>query len=134
MAQKVLVQLIDDLDGTASDDVTTVQFGLDGVTYEIDLSESNADQLRDLLADYVSSARRTGGRVRRGARPGQGGGSANNDAGQIREWAQANGIELAARGRIPSHVAESYRQAQAEEKAGSTTNGGTKRRSRAKKS
>lgn len=131
MAQKVLVQLIDDLDGTASDDVTTVQFGLDGVTYEIDLSDSNADRFRDLMADYVGSARRTGGRVRRGARPGQGG--ANNDAGAIREWAQANGIELAARGRIPSHVAESYRQAQADEKTRPAANG-TKRRSRAKKS
>jgi hypothetical protein len=131
MAQKVLVQLIDDLDGSASDDVTTVQFGLDGVTYEIDLSETNADRLRDLLADYVGSARRTGGRVRRGTRPGQSGANANNDAGAIREWAQANGIELAARGRIPSHVAESYRQAQAEEKGG---NGSGKRRSRAKRS
>jgi hypothetical protein len=134
MAQKVLVQLIDDLDGTSSDDVTTVQFGLDGVTYEIDLSESNADRLRDLLADYVGAARRTGGRVRRGARPGQGGGATNNDAGAIRDWAQANGIELAARGRIPSHVAESYRQAQAEEKARPAVNGVSKRRSRAKKS
>jgi hypothetical protein len=134
MAQKVLVQLIDDLDGTSSDDVTSVQFGLDGVTYEIDLSESNADRLRDLLADYVGSARRTGGRVRRGGRPGQPGGGANNDASAIREWAQANGIELAARGRIPSHVAESYREAQAEEKARATSNGGAKRRVRAKKS
>jgi hypothetical protein len=134
MAQKVLVQLIDDLDGTSSDDVTTVQFGLDGVTYEIDLSGSNADRLRDLLADYVGSGRRTGGRVRRGGRPGQPGGGANNDASQIREWAQANGVELAARGRIPSHVAESYREAQAEEKARAASNGGTKRRTRAKKS
>ncbi len=129
MAQKVLVQLIDDLDGAASDDVTTVQFGLDGVTYEIDLSESNADRLRDLLADYVTSARRTGGRVRRGGRPGGSGSAANNDAGAIREWAQANGVELAARGRIPAHVAESYRAAQATEKA---TNG-AKRRPRTKK-
>jgi len=134
MAQKVLVQLIDDLDGTSSADVTTVQFGLDGVTYEIDLTESNADRLRDLLTDYVGSARRTGGRVKRGTRPGGSGGAANNDAGQIREWAQANGVELAARGRIPSHVAESYRQAQAEEKARSTPNGAPRRRSRAKKS
>jgi hypothetical protein len=134
MAQKVLVQLIDDLDGTSSDDVTTVQFGLDGVTYEIDLTESNADRLRDVLAEYVASARRTGGRVRRGTRPGATGGTANNDAGQIREWAAANGIELAARGRIPSHVSESYRQAQAAEKAKPATNGAPRRRSRSKKS
>ena len=134
MAQKVLVQLIDDLDGSASEDVTTVQFGLDGVTYEIDLSETNADRLRDLLGDYVASARRTGGRVKRGTRPGQASGAANNDAQQIREWAQANGIELAARGRIPSHVVEQFRTAQAEEKARATANGAPKRRSRAKKS
>lgn len=129
MAQKVLVQLVDDLDGTTSESVTTVQFGLDGVTYEIDLAEPNAERLRDVFSDYINSGRRTGGRLRRGASRN---GAANNDAGQIREWAQANGIELAARGRIPAHVAESYRQAQQDEK-GKSTNGSAKRRPRAKK-
>lgn len=132
MAQKVLVQLVDDLDGTASGDVTTVQFGLDGVAYEIDLTEPNADHLRKVFADYVNSGRRTGGRVKRGVRPAGSGASASNEAGQIREWAQANGIELAARGRIPAHVVESYREAQADEKA-KATNGAPKRHSRAKK-
>jgi hypothetical protein len=132
MAQKVLVQLVDDLDGTTSDSVSTVQFGLDGVTYEIDLTDSNADRLRDLFADYVNSGRRTGGRVKRGSGPGRNG-SSNNDAGQIREWAQANGIELAARGRIPAHVAESYREAQKDDKS-KAAGGATKRRTRAKKS
>lgn len=126
MAQKVLVQLVDDLDGTAADDVSTIQFGLDGVSYEIDLTDSNADRLRGTVADYVNSARRTGGRVKRGTRSA---GGTNNDAGRIREWAHANGIELAARGRIPAHVADSYRQAQADEKA--AVNG--RRRPRAKK-
>lgn len=112
MAQKVLVQLVDDLDGTTSSEVETVQFGLDGVTYEIDLAESNAQRLRKGLAEYVDSARRTGGRMKRGARTHRAG-TANGDASRIREWAQANGIELAARGRIPAHVVESYRQAQA---------------------
>jgi hypothetical protein len=111
MAQKVLVQLVDDLDGTTSSEVETVQFGLDGVTYEIDLSESNAQRLRKALAEYVDAARRTGGRVKRGTRP-RTGGTADGDASRIREWAQANGIELAARGRIPGHVVESYREAQ----------------------
>jgi hypothetical protein len=128
MAQKVLVQLVDDLDGTTSDSVTTVQFGLDGVTYEIDLSDSNAHRLRGVFADYVNSGRRTGGRIKRGSAAGRNG-AASNDAGRIREWAQANGIELAARGRIPAHVAESYREAQESEKAKPV-----KRRTRAKKS
>jgi hypothetical protein len=40
MAKKVTVSLIDDFDGKQADE--TVQFGLDGVSYEIDLSEKNA--------------------------------------------------------------------------------------------
>lgn len=112
MAQKVLVQLVDDLDGTASTEVETLQFGLDGVTYEIDLSESNAERLRKALAEYVDAGRRTGGRLKRGV-PARGTGAVDGEASSIREWAHANGIELAARGRIPGHVVESYRQAQA---------------------
>ncbi|WP_252920646.1 Lsr2 dimerization domain-containing protein, partial [Mycolicibacterium smegmatis] len=37
MAKKVTVTLVDDFDGEATAD-ETVEFGLDGVTYEIDLS------------------------------------------------------------------------------------------------
>jgi hypothetical protein len=123
--------LVDDLDGTSSDDVATVQFGLDGVTYEIDLRDANAEQLRGVLAAYVASGRRTGGRIKRGLRlAGGAGASANGEAGLIREWAQANGVELAARGRIPGHEAEAYRQA----KNGSATGSAPKRRPRAKKS
>jgi hypothetical protein len=138
MAQKVLVQLVDDLDGTSSLDVTTVLFGLDGVTYEIDLSDENAERLRESLAAYVDSARRVGGRVKRGTRPAVGSKSANaSEAGQIREWAQENGYELAGRGRIPSHVVEAYKQAQIEGKPKSRTAAAAKapakRRSRAKK-
>lgn len=106
------MNLVDDLDGSITDDVSTVQFGLDGVTYEIDLTEENAGRLRELLAGYVSGARRTGGRVRRGLTPNA---KSGNNAGQIRDWARANGIELAARGRIPADVATRYREAQAED-------------------
>jgi len=132
MAQKVLVQLVDDLDGTSSQDVSTVLFGLDGVSYEIDLSDSNAERLRESLQEFVDSARRTGGRVKRGARPAQSGRSANSgEAGQIREWALENGYELAGRGRIPSHVVEAYKEAQAAPKA--VAKAAPKRRARAKK-
>lgn len=112
MAQKVLVQLVDDLDGTSSDDVSTLTFGLDGVEYEIDLSGSNAESLRKLLEVYVPAARRTGGRKRRSV---SSAGSGNNaDAGAIREWANENGYDLAARGRISGHVVEAYKAAKAE--------------------
>lgn len=113
MAQKVTVQLVDDLDGTSPEDVSTVLFGLDGVSYEIDMSEANTERLRESLAEYVDAARRVGGRVKRGTKPGSQNGSGTGEAGQIREWALENGYELAGRGRIPSHVVEAYKQAQA---------------------
>lgn len=111
MAQKVLVQLVDDLDGTASTDVSTVLFGLDGVTYEIDLAEDNAEQLRDTLAEFVDSARRVGGRIKRVNKTSSTGARSNGEAGQIRAWALDNGFGLAGRGRIPSHVVEAYNEA-----------------------
>jgi hypothetical protein len=128
MAQKVLVQLVDDLDGTTSTEVEPVQFGLDGVMYEIDLSASNAQRLRKDLGEYVDAARRTGGRLKRGTRS-RSTDTAEGEASRIREWAQVNGIELAARGRIPGPVVESYRQAQAASKPATR-----KRGSRTKKS
>jgi hypothetical protein len=132
MAQQVLVQLVDDLDGTASSDVSTVSFSLDGVTYEIDLSEANAERLRGSLAQYVESARRVGGRLKRGAKAGQNGSGSSQEAGLIRAWANENGFGLSGRGRIPSHVVAAYKEAKAaeEQKAAKPA---AKRRTRAKK-
>jgi hypothetical protein len=132
MAQQVLVQLVDDLDGTASSDVSTVSFALDGVTYEIDLSESNAERLRGSLTQYVESARRVGGRLKRGSKSAQNGSGTSAEAGLIRAWANENGYGLSGRGRIPSHVVEAYKEAKAaeEQKAVKPV---PKRRTRAKK-
>ena len=116
MAQKVLVQLVDDLDGTSSNDISTVTFGLDGVTYEIDLNEENANNLRQHLSEFIGSARRTGGRIKRGGAPaGAPGGSGRNreQTQAIREWAKQNGHDVSDRGRIPAAVIEAYETAQA---------------------
>ena len=63
MAQIQEIRLIDDLDGQEADE--TVEFGIDGKSYEIDLSSANAGKLREALAEFVSSARRAGGRAKR---------------------------------------------------------------------
>jgi hypothetical protein len=120
-----VVTLLDDLDQSAADE--TVEFGLDGVTYEIDLSEDHASALRDAVRDYVEHARRTGGRRRASSagtsarwsagRPGQSNGSGGhapvgreqNQA--IREWAQKQGMAVSERGRIPREVTEAYHRA-----------------------
>lgn len=44
MVRKTTVQLVDDIDG--SEAAETVSFGLDGNSYEIDLSEQRASSLR----------------------------------------------------------------------------------------
>lgn len=122
MAQKVVVTLFDDLDETEADE--TVEFGIDGTTYEIDLSDANASKLRDELADYVAHARKVSGRRRSGgarsaAAPAaasvrKGGGRASVDREQnqaIREWARKNDFTVSERGRIPSEVSEAYHKA-----------------------
>ena len=66
MATMTTVTLVDDLDGSEASG--SVSFALDGASYEIDLSDGNADKLRDALAGYVASARRVDG-ARRGPGP-----------------------------------------------------------------
>jgi hypothetical protein len=104
MARKVQYLLVDDLDGGQAEE--TVSFGLDGASYEIDLSKKNAKALRDALAPYVASARRAGGRRGRG-RGGRGGGRAS-DTAAIREWARSQGMKISDRGRIPADIIEKY--------------------------
>lgn len=124
MAQKVLVELVDDLDGTVSDDITTVTFGLDGVNYEIDLTEDNADNLRTTLEDFINAGRRTGGRLKRSAgtvakRPAPTAAD-REQTKAIRDWARQNGFELSDRGRIPSQVLEAFETAHTANTKGKT--------------
>jgi hypothetical protein len=109
MVKKVTVSLLDDLDGKAADE--TVQFALDGVSYEIDLSEKNAKKLRSELQPWVTAGRRTGGsRRRRGVRSASAS-IGRTDSAAIREWARKSGHEIANRGRIPVEVIDAYRAA-----------------------
>ncbi|MBO9049519.1 histone-like nucleoid-structuring protein Lsr2 [Curtobacterium flaccumfaciens] len=109
MAQKVITTLVDDLDGSAIEDNAggTVRFAIDGNNYEIDLSAAHADELRDALSDYVSAARRVGGRS---SSSGSGRASTRNneDLAAIREWAAKNGHAVSARGRIAQNVKDAY--------------------------
>ena len=110
MAQKTVVLLQDDIDG--SEAAETITFSLDGVSYEIDLSSSNAGNLRAALAPYVGSARRTGGRAAPKRRTG--GAPARADREQlaaIRTWARSRGMDVNDRGRIPRNIVDQYNNA-----------------------
>jgi hypothetical protein len=111
MAQRVQVILEDDIDGGTA--VETVSFGIDGNSYEIDLSKKNAAKLRDALAPYVGSGRRAG-RTPTGGRRGNARSTARSDRERIqaiREWARTTGHPVSDRGRIPASIVEAYDKA-----------------------
>jgi hypothetical protein len=112
MAQKVNIVLVDDLDG--SEATETVSFGLDGASYEIDLNDANAAQLRDALAGFVGHARKVGAAPRRGGARKSASSASSTDgpsAKEIRDWARANGHDVPERGRVSAEVREAYDQA-----------------------
>jgi hypothetical protein len=112
MAQRTQVLLIDDLDGSSADE--TLNFGLDGAAYEIDLSADNAGLLRKALADYVAAGRRASSsrlnsRRRPFARSPQTASAA--DIASVRAWARENGYSVNDRGRIAADLLEAYEAA-----------------------
>ena len=120
MATMTTVSLVDDLDGTEADE--SVSFGLDGTAYEIDLTEANAQKLRDALGVYVAHARRADGRrtaaPRTRTRAAKSGGAKpartapdREQTAAIREWARSNGHEVSERGRLSAAVIEAYQAA-----------------------
>ncbi|WP_152360623.1 histone-like nucleoid-structuring protein Lsr2 [Microlunatus speluncae] len=110
MAQKVITMFEDDLDGKAikSGQGGTVTFSLDGVEYEIDLSNKNKEALDKALSPYLKVARRVGGRRRRGSRNPAPARVDPSQSRAIREWAADNGYQVSSRGRIPAEVTEAY--------------------------
>ena len=105
MAQKVEVLLEDDLDGGPAD--YTLTFALDGKDYEIDLSEANAEKLREALRPYAAAARKTprGGSPRDTRSRAS---SSDPDTARIRAWAKEHGQPVSDRGRIHQSVKDAY--------------------------
>ncbi len=111
MAKKVTVTLVDDFDGSATAD-ETVEFGLDGVAYEIDLSTKNANKLRNDLTKWVEAGRRVGGRRRGRPASGRRRGAIDRDlSAAIGEWARRYGHNVSTRGRIPAEVVDAFHAA-----------------------
>jgi len=113
MAQKVQVLLVDDIDGGEASE--TLTFSLDGVNYEIDLSDEHASALREAFAPWVGHARRVSGRASTGrraatprpaaAKPSDG---PERDTGEVRTWARENGYTVSDRGRISAEILQAY--------------------------
>jgi hypothetical protein len=116
--KKVIEQLVDDISGEEIRDGAgeTVFFAIDGKSYEIDLGAENAGKLRDALQPYIEAARRTSAlqaparqAISRAAKSAGSHWSAGYAA--VREWAQANNIEVSPRGRVADSVMKAYEDA-----------------------
>lgn len=106
MAQKITVELEDDLDGGPA--AETLRFRFDGAEFEIDLSKKNAAAFRKQLSPFVEHARKAGrGQSRRSSRTA----GSRQRSGDIRAWAKDHGIAVSERGRIPASVVEQYQAA-----------------------
>ncbi len=107
MAQKVNIILVDDIDG--SDATETLTFGLDGTSYEIDLNDEHASDLREALAPYLGHARKvSSGRKRSTSSRSTAAATPTHSAREIRDWARSNGYDVPDRGRIPGDVKDAF--------------------------
>jgi hypothetical protein len=106
MAQKIITVVTDDLTGTASDEVSSHQFSLNGVNYEIDLTPENYDKLDAAFRPFMEAGRKLGrtkaaGQTRRSAADGP-------SADEVRAWARENGHDVSARGRVPREIRDAF--------------------------
>lgn len=115
MAKRVVEHLTSDLSGEeipADSAGGTVQFGVSGVEYVIDLTEAELQEFNDALAPYVDVAQRL---TNRGARVSRtklssapAGKRSKEQLAAIRAWAKQNGHEVSERGRLPQTVLSAF--------------------------
>ena len=114
MAQKVIHQFIDDIDGSEAE--RTFTFAVDGTHYEIDLSTQNIKEFHEAIAGFVESARKVKasgpGRGARKTSPSTSSGGRSREQTQaVREWARQQGHRINDRGRIPASIQQAFDQA-----------------------
>jgi len=122
MAKEVFTRLIDDItkEPVPEGQGESVQFSLDGRTYELDLNDKNAKKFHDTMQFYVDhsveveDAPSAPGRVGRPRASTAATKSTKRDPSQlqaIRDWANSNGYTVAPRGRIKAEIEEAYNNA-----------------------
>lgn len=111
MARRIVHQLVDDIDGALLEvgEGETIHFSLNGAAYEIDLTRSHADELREALDPYIKAGRRvTASNTRTTPRRRA---SHSSEIADIREWAKSQNLKVSERGRISAEVMDAYRSA-----------------------
>ena len=114
MAQKVIREFVDDIDGSEAE--RTFTFAIDGTHYEIDLSSQNIKEFHEAIAGFVESARKIkasgpGRRARTASPSTSGSGRSREQVQAVREWARQQGHSINDRGRIPASIQQAFDQA-----------------------
>ena len=120
MATKVI--MVDDFDGYDGADVAKRDFEIVGSKYTIDLGDENFKKLQevlDALTPYLEKAVavKQAGRARKGAAE-AGPRLRGYSNGDVREWADREGVEISARGKIADEVYEKFIAAHPDAKPG----------------
>ena len=113
MAKKTIEKFYSDISGEEIDTSTpTLAFGFDGTSYEIDVTEQEKAEIEKAFAPYIRAGRKaTGAASTRRRTRRSGGSSTDSPAKQVRAWAKDQGIDVPARGRVPSDVLDKYNAA-----------------------
>jgi hypothetical protein len=114
VAERVVRQLIDDIDGSEISDGggERIEFAVRGTAYQIDLSTANAAKFDKALKPFVDAAMKVrSGRGGRAKATNGSGSPSKEQLAAIRDWARKNGYEVADRGRIKAEVVEAFEAA-----------------------
>lgn len=118
------VELVDDMDGS-SPATTTIEFGVGGKSYIIDLSDQHADEFNKALAPYIEHARRARrapANKRKSRSSSEAARVKRQKNAEIRAWALENGVTVSKRGQLGQDTIAAYEAAHAAPTAESTEN------------
>lgn len=112
-------QVIDDLErhrgAEQVDAETTREFAYQGRSYRLDLTTKNAEELDEVLAEYLDAAQPVSNTPRPArARSASGAGATNQSrldralTGEMRKWAVEQKMKVNERGRIPDAIRNAY--------------------------
>lgn len=116
MVQKTAITLFDDFDPDQPAD-ETLQFGLAGVWYEIDVTTERADEFRQYLHQFITRGRRLKPTMKTGSaarnRPARRATSEQSPdfVREVRAWFRSTGREIPDRGRISAAQIAEYQAA-----------------------
>ena len=103
----VVEQVVCDVCGKEIEHPTSVILGWGREQWELDLCDDDHDAIGATFDEWIAKGAKVGGRAPRRSRPAAEG----SDSGAIREWAQANGLTVGAKGRISQKIRAAYEAA-----------------------